>query len=279
MTPEEALARIGESTGAAVAGALEAYCPGAVSTHAAGRARQRGRPGRRRPAARRRGRRLLRRRRHRRQPLPHAAARGARAGRRDDGRGPERRRPGSRHAADRARAVGRGRGRQPDDGRAAAAASTVLGQEVEIAAPETRVIATLAEALVQKDSATSVVSVSIDLLGHPCRLVQLVPHAFVVRMTRALDDLDAEFAVAEDDPAAARGAAGRATPRRGLRPARRRRRARRGGARAREHDHPARGLARARRGRRARSRARGPDRPVRQRTALRNGAPRDPRRR
>ena len=62
-----------------------------------------------------------------------------------------------------------------------------------------RVIATLAEALVQKDSATSVVSVAIDLLGHSCRLVQLVPHAFVVRMTRALDDLDAEFSGHEDE--------------------------------------------------------------------------------
>ena len=30
MTPDEALIRIGESTGAAVAGALAAYCPDAV---------------------------------------------------------------------------------------------------------------------------------------------------------------------------------------------------------------------------------------------------------
>jgi flagellar motor switch protein FliN/FliY len=81
---------------------------------------------------------------------------------------------------------------------AAAAASTVLGQEVEIAAPEVRLIATAAEGLVQKESATSVVSVAIDLLGHACRLVQLVPHAFVVRMTRALDDLDAEFSGPDD---------------------------------------------------------------------------------
>jgi flagellar motor switch protein FliN/FliY len=79
---------------------------------------------------------------------------------------------------------------------AAAAASAVLGQEVKIAAPETRLIATAAEALARKYSATAVVSVSIELLGHSCRLVQLVPHAFVVRMTRALDDLESEFPTA-----------------------------------------------------------------------------------
>jgi flagellar motor switch protein FliN/FliY len=83
---------------------------------------------------------------------------------------------------------------------AAAAMSTVLGQEVEIAAPETRVVEVAAEALAAVDSATAVVSVPIDVLGHPCRLVQLVPHAFVVRMTRALDDLDAETGD-EDVPA------------------------------------------------------------------------------
>jgi len=82
---------------------------------------------------------------------------------------------------------------------AAAAMSTVLGQEIEIAVPETRVVAVAAEALSAVDSATSVVSVGIDVLGHPCRLVLLVPHAFVVRMTRALDDLDAEFSTGDDD--------------------------------------------------------------------------------
>jgi flagellar motor switch protein FliN/FliY len=84
---------------------------------------------------------------------------------------------------------------------AAAAMSAVLGQEVEIASPETRVIATRAEALAQPDPATSVVSVAIDLLGHQCRLVQLVPHAFVVRMTRALDNLDAELPTPDEDAA------------------------------------------------------------------------------
>jgi flagellar motor switch protein FliN/FliY len=85
---------------------------------------------------------------------------------------------------------------------AAAAMTAVLGQEVEIASPETRVVTASAEALGAVDSATSVVSVAIEVLGHPCRLVQLVPHAFVVRMTRALDDLEAEFPATDEDAAA-----------------------------------------------------------------------------
>jgi flagellar motor switch protein FliN/FliY len=81
---------------------------------------------------------------------------------------------------------------------AAAAMSTVLGQEVQIGVPQTRVVASAAEAVDTVDAATSVVAVPIDVLGHRCRLVQLVPHAFIVRMTRALDDLDAEYLVPED---------------------------------------------------------------------------------
>jgi flagellar motor switch protein FliN/FliY len=81
---------------------------------------------------------------------------------------------------------------------AAAAMSTVLGQEVQIGVPATRVVASAADAVDAVDAATSVVAVPIDVLGHRCRLVQLVPHAFIVRMTRALDDLDAEYQVPED---------------------------------------------------------------------------------
>jgi flagellar motor switch protein FliN/FliY len=81
---------------------------------------------------------------------------------------------------------------------AAAAMSTVLGQEVQIGVPQTRVVASAAEAVDTVDAATSVVAVPVDVLGHRCRLVQLVPHAFIVRMTRALDDLDAEYLVPED---------------------------------------------------------------------------------
>jgi flagellar motor switch protein FliN/FliY len=81
---------------------------------------------------------------------------------------------------------------------AAAAMSTVLGEEVEIGVPNTRVVTSADEALAAVDSAIATVAVPIDLLGHRCRLVQLVPHAFIVRMTRALDDLEAEYQGAEE---------------------------------------------------------------------------------
>jgi flagellar motor switch protein FliN/FliY len=205
MTPEEALVRIGESTGAAVAGALEAYCPGAVTTHppavldsetdpvagvplpavVADVSYVDGVTG---------GNLFL-------MPLPAARALAAAM----MGADPSAVDPDPHTPLDELEMSAAGEVANQMMAAAAAAASTVLGQEVEIAAPETRVIATLSEGLVEKDSATSVVAVAIDLLGHSCRLVQLVPHAFVVRMTRALDDLDAEFSAPEDDAALSSG--------------------------------------------------------------------------
>ena len=204
MTPEEALIRIGESTGAAVAGALEAYCPDAVTTHPPTVLDSDGDPfaGLPLPAivadvsyvdGVTGGNLFL-------MPLPAARALAAAmmgvdpsaADASPDTPLTELEESAAGEVANQMMAA------------AAAAASTVLGQEVEIAAPEVRVIAT-AEALAQSNSATSVVSVSIDLLGHACRLVQLVPHAFVVRMTRALDDLDAEFAGPEEELAGGGG--------------------------------------------------------------------------
>jgi flagellar motor switch protein FliN len=206
MTPEDALLRIGESTGAAVAGALAAYCPDAVTT---------GRPvvldsgadpvaGVPLPAVVadvsyvdgvRGGNLFL-------MPLPAVRAlAGAMMGAEPDAAGAD---EGGELSELELSAAGEVANQMM--AAAAAAMSTVLGQEVEIAYPETRVVAASAEALVAVDAATSVVSVAIEVLGHPCRLVQLVPHAFVVRMTRALDDLEAEFPVA-DDYAAAQGTA------------------------------------------------------------------------
>lgn len=212
MTTEEALQRIGESTAEAVAGALEAYCPGAVIRHppvvlddeadpvagvplpavVADVSYIDGVTG---------GNLFL-------MPLPAvralaAAMMGTASPDADADAGGE----GDAEA-------GADAGAEPDAeltelelsaagevanqmmSAAAAAASAVLRQEIKIAAPETRLIATAAEALARKDSATAVVSVSIELLGHSCRLVQIVPHAFVVRMTRALDDLESERPVA-----------------------------------------------------------------------------------
>lgn len=202
MTPEDALLRIGESTGDAVAGALAACFPDAVSRAqpevvADGADPVAGVP---LPAVVadvsyvdgvRGGNCFL-------MPLPAvralaAAKLGTQAA------------PGAADAGDELSehelsAVGEVAGQMMSA--AAAGMSTVLGEEVLIGEPETRVVAVAADALTAIDSATSVVSVAIEVLGHPCRLVQLVPHAFVVRMTRALGDLDAEFPAGEEQTGA-----------------------------------------------------------------------------
>lgn len=79
----------------------------------------------------------------------------------------------------------------------AGATSSVLGHEVEIAAPRTRIVTSTTDAL-ELDAGAAVVMLPVNVLGSPCRLVQIVPHAFVVRMTRALGDLDSEYAPGDD---------------------------------------------------------------------------------
>ena len=76
---------------------------------------------------------------------------------------------------------------------AANATSSVLGTEVEISPPDTRVLASLDNALDGQDDAAHVTSGVFTVFGQPCRLIQLVPNAFVMRMTQALDDLGAEY--------------------------------------------------------------------------------------
>jgi flagellar motor switch protein FliN/FliY len=73
------------------------------------------------------------------------------------------------------------------------ATSAVLGTEVEIAPPETRVLSSLDQALEGHDAGVHVTSGVFTVFGEPCRLIQLVPNAFVVRMTQAFDDLGAEY--------------------------------------------------------------------------------------
>jgi flagellar motor switch protein FliN/FliY len=90
---------------------------------------------------------------------------------------------------------------------AAAATSTVLGQEVEIGTPTTHFLKTPEEAHALLGDANHVTTAALSLDGSPCRLVQLVPNAFVVRMTRALDALST---IAGPDSAAA--AAGGLSP-------------------------------------------------------------------
>ena len=75
---------------------------------------------------------------------------------------------------------------------AAGATSTVLGEEVEISPPETLFFSTPEEADDAFELSPYMTSVHFTVVGEPCRLVQLVPNAFIVRMTRALADLEAE---------------------------------------------------------------------------------------
>jgi flagellar motor switch protein FliN/FliY len=77
---------------------------------------------------------------------------------------------------------------------AAGATANVLQEEIEISPPETRFFATPGEAGEAYELTPHMTSVGFTLLGEPCRLLQLVPNAFVVRMTHALDELAAEEA-------------------------------------------------------------------------------------
>jgi flagellar motor switch protein FliN/FliY len=74
---------------------------------------------------------------------------------------------------------------------AAAATSGALGEDVEIGPPDTRVVADANAAADAVELTPHVISVAFTVLGEPCRFLQLVPNAFVLRMTRALSDLAA----------------------------------------------------------------------------------------
>ena len=71
---------------------------------------------------------------------------------------------------------------------AAGATSKVLGEEVEISVPTTQLVDTLAQAEALYERTPHQTLVSFSLFGESCRLVQLVPNAFVVRMSRALGE-------------------------------------------------------------------------------------------
>jgi flagellar motor switch protein FliN/FliY len=92
---------------------------------------------------------------------------------------------------------------------AAIAISSVLGTDVEIGTPETKTFTDPAQALDVYPQTPHAVRASFTVCGEPCRLVQLVPNAFVVRMSSALDELGADVApVAEPSAAGAAPAAG-----------------------------------------------------------------------
>jgi flagellar motor switch protein FliN len=75
---------------------------------------------------------------------------------------------------------------------AAAAISVVLGQEVEISTPDTRVLDEPSEAADIYGTAPHATSTTFLIAGEACRLIQLIPAAFVVRMVRAMDELSGE---------------------------------------------------------------------------------------
>jgi flagellar motor switch protein FliN/FliY len=77
-------------------------------------------------------------------------------------------------------------------GSAAGATASVLGTEVEIGTPDSRTF-TAGEEIAEAYPATPhAVRTAMTICGEPARLVQLVPNAFVVRMSSALDALGAE---------------------------------------------------------------------------------------
>jgi flagellar motor switch protein FliN/FliY len=90
---------------------------------------------------------------------------------------------------------------------AGAATAKVLGEEVEIDPPQIRVVGDAEEAMADQPMTQHVTSVSFSVLGEPCRLVQLIPQSFIVKMQFALQERAGEI-----DPAvAAAGAAAEPT--------------------------------------------------------------------
>jgi flagellar motor switch protein FliN/FliY len=95
---------------------------------------------------------------------------------------------------------------------AAIAISSVLGTEVEIGPPETMILTDAAKALDAYPHTPHAVRAAFTVCGEPCRLVQYVPNAFVVRMTRALDELGSELQPPEADADAGAARPGAAVP-------------------------------------------------------------------
>jgi flagellar motor switch protein FliN/FliY len=76
---------------------------------------------------------------------------------------------------------------------AAGATTSVLGTEVGIGVPETQTFTSAEQAIAAYTRTPHATRAAISVCGEPCRLVQFVPNAFVVRMTHALDELGSEF--------------------------------------------------------------------------------------
>jgi flagellar motor switch protein FliN/FliY len=72
---------------------------------------------------------------------------------------------------------------------AAMATSKVLDEEVEIAPPDVRQLDSSDKGGEGWEHPGHATAVTFSFCGAPCLLVQLVPNAFIVRMTRALDEM------------------------------------------------------------------------------------------
>jgi flagellar motor switch protein FliN/FliY len=91
---------------------------------------------------------------------------------------------------------------------AAAAISVVIGQEIDISPPDVRIIGPDIDAADVWGTAPHACSTSFTIAGEPCRLVQLVPNAFVVRMARAIDEISMEQTAADYSNASGDGDGG-----------------------------------------------------------------------
>jgi flagellar motor switch protein FliN len=72
---------------------------------------------------------------------------------------------------------------------AASAIAVVIGQEIKISPPDVRVVDPKLDPVDAWGSAPHACSTSFMVAGEPCRLVQLVPSAFLMRMARAIDEM------------------------------------------------------------------------------------------
>ncbi|MGO9762003.1 MAG: FliM/FliN family flagellar motor switch protein [Solirubrobacteraceae bacterium] len=74
----------------------------------------------------------------------------------------------------------------------AGALAGALGYPVDISVPTTRVLTSASDAEGLYPQTPYATGVSFTMLGESCRLIQLIPNAFVVRMARALDNASDE---------------------------------------------------------------------------------------
>jgi flagellar motor switch protein FliN/FliY len=83
---------------------------------------------------------------------------------------------------------------------AAGATSVVIGQEIEISPPDVRLLERSSAAAEIFGTAPYACSTSFAVAGESCRLIQLVPSAFVVRMSRAIEERSFELTAEGSGP-------------------------------------------------------------------------------